>query len=173
MCGDTNRIGCKNMFSSVRIWFSNISTSVKLSCIETNQTSLLCHVDFSRWSKNFYNMTAPWLDQAQETTYVGIILKTRIIGLRSVFAYDSFSLELQSQISTLTFRLSPSKFSSAKIRKRSRTPNFCNSVKHTWRSFNPKDVSWRTLIGNKLCLNIFCERKFRQRRSKCVSGNQA
>ena len=36
-----------------------------------------------------------------------------------------------------------------------------------WLSF----VSQRVLGGNKLCLNIFHGRKFRQRRAKCMNGH--
>ena len=62
--GETNRTGRKNIFCSVRIWSSNISTSAKFSHGETNQTSFLSHVDISRGSKNFHKMAAPQLCQA-------------------------------------------------------------------------------------------------------------
>ena len=62
--GETNRIERKNIFPSVRISSSNISTSAKISYRETNQTSFLNHVDISRGLKNFYKMVAPQLYQA-------------------------------------------------------------------------------------------------------------
>ena len=46
--GETNRTGRKNVFSSVCIGSSNISTSAKLSYSETNQTPFLNHVDILR-----------------------------------------------------------------------------------------------------------------------------
>ena len=40
-------------------------------------------------------------------------------------------------------------------------------------SKNLEGVELRVLRDNIVCLKIFCERNFRQRRAKCVSGNLA
>ena len=61
---ETSRSGRKNIFRSVRIGSSDISTSAKFSYSETNQTSFLSHVDISRGLKNFHKMAAPQLYQA-------------------------------------------------------------------------------------------------------------
>ena len=53
----------KNIFRSVRIWSSNISTSAKFPHSETSQTSFLSHVDISRGSKNFHKKAAPVYSQ--------------------------------------------------------------------------------------------------------------
>ena len=62
--GETNRTGRKNVFSSVCIGSSNISTSVKLSYSETNQTPFLNHVDILRWWQIFHKIATPKLCQA-------------------------------------------------------------------------------------------------------------
>ena len=66
----------------------------KFSYSETNQTSLLSHVDVSRGLKKFYKMAAPQLYQAQEKIDLSIFSKPELSSFRLVFACDSFSLEL-------------------------------------------------------------------------------
>ena len=92
--GETNRIGRKNIFRSVRIWSSNISTSAKFSSSETNQTSFLSHVDVSRRSKNFYKMAASQLYQALEKIDLSMFSKQELSSFRLVFLCNSFSLAL-------------------------------------------------------------------------------
>ena len=62
--GKTNRSVRKDIFRSVRIGSSKISTFAKFSYNETNHTSFLSHVDISRGQKNFHKMAAPQLYQA-------------------------------------------------------------------------------------------------------------
>ena len=49
---------------------------------------ILSHMDLSRQSKDFYKEAAPLLDQALEKIDVGIVFRTRIIGLQIRFAGD-------------------------------------------------------------------------------------
>ena len=65
-CSVVKRMGQdeKNIFRSVRIWSSDVSTSAKFSHSETNQTAFLSHVNISQIYKNFHKMAAPQLCQA-------------------------------------------------------------------------------------------------------------
>ena len=92
--GETNRTEWKNIFRSVRILSSNISTSAKFSHSETNQTSFWSHMNISRGSKNFHKMAALQLCQAWEKIDLSTFSKQELPSFRIVFAWNSFSLEL-------------------------------------------------------------------------------
>ena len=80
----------KNIFHSVRIWSSKISTSGKFSCSKTNQTSFLSHVDVSWGSKNFLQNGYPTALSGLREDRPQYALKTRIIELQTSFRFWQF-----------------------------------------------------------------------------------
>ena len=86
--GETNRTGRKNIFCSVRIWSSNISTTAKFFYSETN---FLSHVEITRGSKNItkwpsHRFMRPKLKRDRPR----YILKTRVIELQTSFRLRQF-----------------------------------------------------------------------------------
>ena len=77
----------KNIFRSVRIWSSNISTSAKFSYSETNQTSFRGH--FTRIKKILQNGRLTALSGLREGR-PQYILKTRIMELQISFRLRQF-----------------------------------------------------------------------------------
>ena len=87
----------KNIFWSVHIWSSNIST-FKIF-LQRNQTDffLTSHGAYTA-IRNVLQIAAPQLDRAKEKTDISIILKTRITGLQISFCLRRLFAALKVEI---------------------------------------------------------------------------